>query len=168
MSANPIIQSVRGVPTGTIPIDRKLALIVELVNVGDEGDVYLNCFCHSASYTANPPYDMGTRLQNWRPAAAGQFMIYSETRGLIPETDPVSFGLCAGCHPDGDCWPDPSGLTTLTFVAGYLIGAEQYPTDSVTAAAFSVGSSTAGGVSWPLIAGGVGAIALIYLATKKR
>lgn len=172
MSANPKIQSVKGVPTGDVPVDQKLPLTVELKNMGDEGDVYLSCFCSSASHTGVPPYDMGTRLENWKPAGSGQLLIYSGVRGLIAKTDPASFGLCGGCHPDGDCWPDPLGLTTLRFETGYLASGAIVPTDSITMTPFTVVSEAGRRISWPLIAAGIGGITVVsglaFLIAKKR
>jgi len=169
VAANPKIQSIAGVPTGNVSADEQLDLDIQIINAGDEGDVYLVCWCASAGKDPVYPDARGRRLQNWRPAGAGYLLTYSARHGLTDETDPSGLGLCGGCNPDQECWPAPTGKVTLLFETGYLTEDPDggwdllHKTDSKQLS-FNVG----GGLPWPLIIGGVAAATGLVLLSKSR
>jgi len=170
MAANIKIQNVLGVPVGNVEISDPINLAITLLNVGEEGDAYLNVYC-DASWYADPGYSKGLRLKNWRPAGEYETMVFVGTRWLTDEyADPniAPLGLCAGCHPDGDCWRlNPFSDFTLTFEAGYLDEDNiAHPTDVKQMPTFGVGG---GAVStyWPYLAIGLGGVGLYLLAKKK-
>lgn len=159
MAATPKIVSAISV-SGTVQLSDLIPIYVYMVNQGSEGDVYLNCHCGKPG-ALEYPAARGIRLQNWRPAAVGQSLVYSDTRGLIDESDPYGFGLCGGCNPDQECWPDPSGSMALLLECGWIDADNLLHRTDSRQLNFNVGG---GGVSWPLVLviGGVliGGIAL--------
>jgi len=171
MAANPQITAVTGVPAKA-ELDTLIPLQVTLINAGDEGDVYLNCWCASEGLSPYYPDARGIRLNNWRPAGAGQLLVYAGSRGLVDEFDPTGYGLCGGCNPDQECWPAPTGKVSLRFETGYLTpdpagGWDLLRTTDQKTLTIDMGGA---GISWPMLAiiGGVAALGFVgYKLIKK-
>lgn len=177
MAPNPQIANIFGIPAQAT-VDTLIPVYVEMVNQGDEGDVYLNCWCASEGLSPYYPDARGIRLKSWRPALAGENLVYSEMRGLTDEYDPVTgYGLCGGCNPDGECYPTPVGVITLRFESGYLTpdpggGWDLLHKTDDRAITLDLGGGVVeeGGFPWPVVAivGGVALLGLVGVMYARR
>lgn len=145
MAPNPKIEYIAGLrnPGEVVAVGALNPLHIKIRNIGTSGDVFLNIYCTSESTApTEPSYAKGIRLKTWKPLAYDEEGEYEAIRALIDEVDPTGYGLCGGCHPDGDCWPDPAGATYFVVQTGerYTDGSLRV-THEITGPVFYVGST---------------------------